>query len=143
MKAHRNLRSLKVASVSPWSFYADGVKRVQHAEAMTLHGVTMRHPSGVEFDRCRGHDDDGNPVPCYTDPRGKTRGRERAVFAWFDAESHTTTTPAELLTFGLPADAVRVSFNPFTDAFFNVAGVRIDRAATAWLCADGTAWVVL
>jgi hypothetical protein len=139
MKAHRNLRSLKVASVSPWSFYADGIKRVQHAEAMTLHGVTMRHPSGVEFDRCRGHDDDGNPVPCYTDPRGKTRGRERAVFAWFDAESHTTTTPAEL-----PAATVRVRLNPFTDAFFHDDdGIRIDSARTAYLLPDGTALVVL
>jgi hypothetical protein len=91
----------------------------------------MHHPSEqVGAKRCRSE------LPPYVNPKtGKARKAERAVFAWLNADSCAeTATP--------PPHAERLSLNPFIDAFFNVAGVRVDQAATAWLMPDGTAWVV-
>lgn len=131
MRAHRNLHSLRRSDVQPWVL-KDG-KRKQGADALVLHGVEMNHPGDqVGARRCRGE------LPPYVNPKtGVARKAERAVFAWLNADSHTeqATTP--------PPHAVRLRLNPFTDAWFNVDGVRIDRATTAWLCADGSAWVVV
>ena len=130
MRTHRNLHSLRRSDVKPWVL-RDGKHR-RGADAVVLHGVTMRHPADqVGARRCRGE------LPPYVNPKtGVARKAERAVFSWLTGESCTeqATTP--------PAHAERLRLNPFKDAFFNVDGIRIDRASTAWLCADGTAWVV-
>ena len=131
MRAHRNLHSLTRPGVAPW-VVRDGTDK-HGAAAVVLHGVTMHHPADqVGARRCRGE------LPPYVNPKtGVARKAERAVFAWLNADTHTkqtTTTP--------PPHAERLRLNPFTEAFFNVAGVRIDRAATVWLTPDGTAWVV-
>jgi hypothetical protein len=132
MRAHRNLHSLRRGStVAPW-VVKDGTEK-HGAHTVILHGVTMHHPGDqVGARRCRGE------LPPYVNPKtGVARKAERAVFAWLNADTHTeqATTP--------PPHAERLRLNPFTDAFFNVAGQRVDRADTAWLCADGSAWVVV
>jgi hypothetical protein len=132
MRAHRNLHSLRPGStVQPW-VVKDGTDK-HGATAVVLHGVTMHHPADqVGARRCRGE------LPPYVNPKtGVARKAERAVFAWLNADSHTETATTP------PPHAERLRLNLFTDAFFNVAGQRIDRADTAWLCADGSAWVVL
>ena len=131
MRSHRNLHSLRPGStVQPW-VVKDGTEK-HGATTVVLHGVTMHHPADqVGARRCRGE------LPPYVNPNGVARKAERAVFAWLNADSHTeqATTP--------PPHAERLRLNPFTDAWFNVGGVRIDRAATAYLMPDGTAWVVV
>ena len=131
MRVHRNLHSLRRPDVQAWVL-KDG-KHKHGTDAVVLHGVTMHHPGDqVGAKRCRGE------LPPYVNPKtGVARKAERAVFAWLNAEGCTeqSTTP--------PPHAERLRLNPFTDAFFNVDGVRIDRAETAWLCADGSAWVVV
>jgi hypothetical protein len=144
IKAHRNLHSLKRADVLPWVVTVDGVK--QGAVAVVLHGVRMHHPGNtVGARRCRGE------LPPYVHPKtGKARKAERAVFAWFIADACDAATQIELVGLSeqlnryLPSDAVRVHLNPFVDAYFHTAdGERIDRAQTAYLMPDGTAWAVI
>ena len=136
MRAHRNLHSLRPGStIAPWVL-KDGTEK-HGATAVVLHGVTMHHPGDqVGARRCRGE------LPPYVNPRtGVARKAERAVFAWLNADTHTERPINSYAA--LPPDAVRLRLNPFTDAWFHDDdGNRIDRAATAWLCADGSAWVV-
>ena len=138
IKAHRNLHSLKRADVLPWVVTVDGKK--QGAAAVVLHGVRMHHPGDtVGARRCRGE------LPPYVNPKtGKARKAERAVFAWFIAELVEFSEQLNILTIRyLPSDAVRVHLNPFVSAYFTVDGKRIDRATTAYLMSDGTAWAVI
>jgi hypothetical protein len=73
---------------------------------------------------------------------GVARKAERAVFAWLVGDTHTERPINSYAA--LPPEAVRLRLNPFTEAFFHTGdGVRIDRAQSAWLCADGSAWVVV
>ena len=139
IKAHRNLHSLKRADVLPWVVTVDGKK--QGAAAVVLHGVRMHHPGDtVGARRCRGE------LPPYVHPKtGKARKAERAVFAWFVADACDVAweLSEQLNNRYLPSDAVRVHLNPFVDAYFTVDGERIDRAQTAYLLPDGTAWAVI
>ena len=129
MRAHRNLHSLTRPDIAPW-VVKDGTDK-HGAAVVVLHGVTMHHPADqVGARRCRGE------LPPYVNPNGVPRKAERAVFAWLVGDSHTETATTP------PPHAERLRLNPFTDAWFNVDGDRIDRAESAWLCADGSAWVV-
>jgi len=130
MRAHRNLHSLTRPDVAPW-VVKDGTEK-HGATTVVLHGVTMHHPADqVGARRCRGE------LPPYVNPKtGVARKAERAVFAWLNADSHTETATTP------PPEAVRLRLNPFADAFFNVDGVRIDRAVVVYLLSDGTAWTV-
>ena len=89
MRTHRNLHSLRRSDVKPWVLKDGEHKR--GADAVVLHGVTMRHPADqVAARRCRGE------LPPYVNPKtGVARKAERAVFAWLNAESCTeqATTP--------------------------------------------------
>ena len=143
IKAHRNLHSLKRADVLPWVVTVDGKK--QGAAAVVLHGVRMHHPGNtIGARRCRGE------LPPYVNPKtGKARKAERAVFAWFIADACDVAVQTELVELSeqlnryLPSDAVRVHLNPFVSAYFTVDGERVDRAQTAYLLPDGTAWAVI
>ena len=137
IKAHRNLHSLKRADVLPWVVTVDGKK--QGAAAVVLHGVRMHHPGNtIGARRCRGE------LPPYVNPKtGKARKAERAVFAWFVADACDVAVQTELVELSEQLNAVRVHLNPFVSAYFTVDGKRIDRAQTAYLLPDGTAWVVI
>ena len=137
IKAHRNLHSLKRADVLPWVVTVDGKK--QGAAAVVLHGVRMHHPGNtVGARRCRGE------LPPYVHPKtGKARKAERAVFAWFVADACDVAVQTELVELSEQLNAVRVHLNPFVSAYFTVDGERIDRAQTAYLLPDGTAWAVI
>ena len=115
----------------------DGKK--QGAAAVVLHGVRMHHPGNtVGARRCRGE------LPPYVNPKtGKARKAERAVFAWFVADACDVAVQTELVELSEQLNAVRVHLNPFVDACFTVDGKRIDRATTAYLLPDGTAWAVI
>ena len=120
MRAHRNLHSLTRPDVKAWSFYADGQKRVQGSEAMTLYGVTPHHPTPTnkKFQKCLA-------------------GGARSVFAWLNAEDYRTTAGP------VPPNAERVRFNPTTGAeCFHIDGVRFEGAPVVYLLSDGSAWAV-
>ena len=136
MRAHRNLHSLTRSNVKAWSFYADGCKRVQGAERLTLYGVTPHHPTPTnkKFQKCLA-------------------GGARSVFAWFNAEDYRTDTLGAPSKYGRAVDSMtdahirtvakRIRFNPTTGAeYFHVDGIKWEGSAIVWLLSDGSAWEI-
>ena len=104
--AHRNLNAK--SNRETWSFYDRSIlpHRVQPASALILQSVTVKQPSGKKFLAC------------------VDEGKKRSVFTWFKSESLEVLESSDCLP--IPANAVRVRFNPRNGArFFHANGERV------------------
>ena len=116
MRAHRNLHSLRVPSIPPWSYYERSGERVKGAHGLALRGVEPKHPG-----------DTAAAVACRA-------GGHRAVFAWLKADSFEVGTPE------LPEGARRIRLDGRVHRTFMVDGEPMGRRAVCFLMPDGSAW---